>query len=136
MTPAGLLAGLRTLGSAARIVCISPLRGEEDRATDIARIATAAAARLGLGHHFVPADVTADEDYVGERYGVVTPAAREAMQLVGRTEGILLDPVYSAKAMAGLIDHIRQGRIGRDETVVFVHTGGQPAIFAYAEDLL
>ncbi len=57
------------------------------------------------------------------------------MQLLARTEAVILDPVYSSKAMAGLIDHVRQGRIGPDETVVFLHTGGTPALFAYAADL-
>ena len=59
----------------------------------------------------------------------------QAIRLVAETEGLILDPVYSGKAMAGLIDHIRQGRLGADHTVVFLHTGGLPALFAYAEDL-
>jgi len=136
MTPAGLLVGLRALGSRARLISLSPIRWKEDRATDIARIANAAAERLSLDCHFVAGDIVSEENYIGERYGLLTPAAREAIHLLGETEGILLDPVYSGKAMAGLIDHVRQGRIGRDETVVFVHTGGQPALFAYAQELL
>ena len=72
---------------------------------------------------------------MGERYGDMTPECRQAMKLVARTEGIILDPVYSSKAMAGLIDHIHRKRIGENETVVFLHTGGTPALFAYAEDL-
>ncbi len=55
---------------------------------------------------------------------------------MARTEGIILDPVYSSKAMAGLIDHIRQGKLGKTDQVVFLHTGGTPALFAYAEDIL
>ena len=66
---------------------------------------------------------------------MVTEGAREALRLVAGTEGIILDPVYSAKAMAGLIDHARTGRIGPGQTVVFVHTGGTPALFAYAAEL-
>ena len=66
---------------------------------------------------------------------MVTEGGREAMRLLARTEAVILDPVYSSKAMAGLIDHIRPGRIGKGETVVFVHTGGTPALFAYAADL-
>jgi 1-aminocyclopropane-1-carboxylate deaminase/D-cysteine desulfhydrase-like pyridoxal-dependent ACC family enzyme len=77
-----------------------------------------------------------NESYIGERYGLVTPAGREALRLVAETEGIILDPVYSSKAMSGLIDHIRKGRIGRGETAVFIHTGGNPAVFAYAEELV
>jgi 1-aminocyclopropane-1-carboxylate deaminase/D-cysteine desulfhydrase-like pyridoxal-dependent ACC family enzyme len=57
------------------------------------------------------------------------------MRLLARTEAVILDPVYSSKAMAGLIDQIRKGRLGRGETVVFLHTGGTPALFAYAADL-
>jgi 1-aminocyclopropane-1-carboxylate deaminase/D-cysteine desulfhydrase-like pyridoxal-dependent ACC family enzyme len=65
----------------------------------------------------------------------MTEGARAALRLVAGTEGIILDPVYSAKAMAGLIDHVRTGRIGKGQTVVFVHTGGTPAVFAYAAEL-
>ena len=83
-----------------------------------------------------PQDIHNTDDYIGERYGVVTPAGREAMRLAARYEGLILDPVYTSKALAGLIDHIRGGRIGPDEPVVFVHTGGVPALFAYAEDVL
>jgi D-cysteine desulfhydrase len=65
----------------------------------------------------------------------VTPECREAVKLAASTEGLILDPVYTGKAMAGLIGHIRQGKFGKGDTVVFVHTGGMPALFAYAEDL-
>ena len=65
----------------------------------------------------------------------MTPECIEALKLVAKTEAIILDPVYTSKAMAGLIDHIRQGRIGKNEVVVFLHTGGMPALFAYADDL-
>jgi 1-aminocyclopropane-1-carboxylate deaminase/D-cysteine desulfhydrase-like pyridoxal-dependent ACC family enzyme len=66
---------------------------------------------------------------------VVTDAAREALRLLARTEGIILDPVYSAKAFAGLVDQVRRGEHGPGERVLFLHTGGTPALFAYAEDL-
>ena len=69
-------------------------------------------------------------------YGAVTPEGFEALRLLATSEGVLLDPVYTAKAMAGLIHDARQGRIGRDDTVVFLHTGGLPAVFAYRDDLL
>lgn len=135
MTPAGIIAGLRALGRRTKVVSISPIQWQEDRATDIARIASAAAARLDLGFEVAPEEVTCDDGYIGPRYGVVTPGCRDAIKLVARTEGIMLDPVYSSKAMAGLIDHIAQGRIGKGESVVFLHTGGLPALFAYAEDM-
>jgi 1-aminocyclopropane-1-carboxylate deaminase/D-cysteine desulfhydrase-like pyridoxal-dependent ACC family enzyme len=80
-------------------------------------------------------DIENHDEFIGERYGVVTEGAREALRLVAGTEGIILDPVYSAKAMAGLIDHTRTGRIVPGQTVVFLHTGGTPALFAYAAEL-
>jgi D-cysteine desulfhydrase family pyridoxal phosphate-dependent enzyme len=135
MTPAGLMLGAKALGRPTRVIGISPVRWEEDRQTDIARIANAAAQHLGLDLGITPADVENDPDFVGEKYGLVTPECREAVKLAASTEGLILDPVYTGKAMAGLIGHIRNGKIGKDETVVFVHTGGTPALFAYAEDL-
>ena len=135
MTPAGMMLGLRALGRSARLVNLAPIVWSEPRAVDIARIAAAAAARLDLDVRIAPADIENHDEYIGERYGVVTEGAREALRLVAGTEGIILDPVYSAKAMAGLIDHARTGRIAPGQTVVFVHTGGTPALFAYAAEL-
>jgi D-cysteine desulfhydrase family pyridoxal phosphate-dependent enzyme len=136
ITPAGLLLGLKALGRPTRLTSICPIRWADDRAADIANIANAAAERLGLAVTVDPREVIVDEGYIGERYGLVTPAGREALRLVAETEGIILDPVYSSKAMSGLIDHIRKGRIGKGETTVFIHTGGNPAVFAYAEELI
>jgi 1-aminocyclopropane-1-carboxylate deaminase/D-cysteine desulfhydrase-like pyridoxal-dependent ACC family enzyme len=127
--------GLRALGRRTRVINIAPIVWSEPRAVDIARIAGAAATRLDLNVSIAPADIDNHDDYIGERYGVVTEGGREAMRLVAGTEGIILDPVYSAKAMAGLIDHVRNGRIGIGQSVVFLHTGGTPALFAYAADL-
>ncbi len=135
ITPAGLALGVRALGLKTKVMGITSLRWDEDRPTDIARITSATAERLGLEFRFGPEDIDNEDQYVGDRYGVMTPGCREALKLVANTEGIILDPVYSGKAMAGLIDHIRQGRIRKDEVVVFLHTGGTPALFAYAEDL-
>jgi len=70
---------------------------------------------------------------VGEGYGIPTDRMVEAVSLVARLEGLLLDPVYSGKAMAGLIDLVRRGRFGAEENVVFLHTGGAPGLFAYPE---
>ena len=94
------------------------------------------AEHLGIDATAEPADIENSDAYIGPRYGVVTDAAREALALVARTEGIILDPVYSSKAMAGLIAHVRQGRLTKAYQVVFLHTGGTPALFAYAEDVL
>jgi len=78
----------------------------------------------------VTQDVIVYDEYVGEGYGLPTPAMKEAVELVARTEGIILDPVYTGKAMAGLIDLVRKGYFRNEDTIVFVHTGGIPGLFA------
>ena len=88
---------------------------------------------IGLGDIIAREDVQADCDYVGEGYGIPTPATLEAIELFARLEGILLDPVYSAKGAAGMIDYIRKGRFSAEEDIVFIHTGGSQALFGYRE---
>ena len=135
MTPAGLALGLKALGRRARIVNIAPVTWSMPRDEDIIRIANATAKRLGIDTRLEPGDIVNHDEFIGERYGLVTEAGNEALKLAARTEALLLDPVYSAKAMSALIAHIREGRLARDEPVVFIHTGGNPALFAYADDL-
>src|SRR6185295_19882701 len=94
-----------------KVVSVSPIVYPEPRQEEIARIANATGEHLGLGFRFEPGDILVDDDYIGEAYGVVSDAGREAMLLLARTEGVILDPVYSSKAMSGLIDHIRRGKI-------------------------
>jgi L-cysteate sulfo-lyase len=83
-----------------------------------------------------PADVVGYDAYLGGGYAVLGEPEPEAIQLAARHEGILLDPVYTGRAMAGLVDLVRRGEFGAAETIVFWHTGGTPALFAYAEELL
>jgi 1-aminocyclopropane-1-carboxylate deaminase/D-cysteine desulfhydrase-like pyridoxal-dependent ACC family enzyme len=135
MSPAGLALGARALGLSTRVVSISPVVYPEARQDEIARIANAAAEKLGINIRFSPADIFVDDGYIGGAYGVVSDAGREALRLLAMTEGIILDPVYTSKGMAGLIDHVRRGLLQPGESVVFVHTGGTPALFAYASDL-
>lgn len=135
MSPAGLTVGARALGLATKVVSVSPIVYPESRQDEISRICNATADRLGLGIRFAPADILVDDGYIGEAYGIVSPAGREAMRMLARLEGLILDPVYSSKGMSGLIDHARTGRLKQGETAVFVHTGGLPALFAYAGDL-
>ena len=135
MTPAGMALGFKALGRAIRMVNITPIQWSEPRARDIVRIGNTAADLLGLDITLDADDFESNDDYIGERYGVVSDGGREALKLLARSEGIILDPVYSSKALAGLIDHVRRGSLTRDDTVVFVHTGGMPALFAYADDL-
>ena len=110
--------------------------GAQSGRADLAEVATASAALVGLPHKLTGSDIDIRTDYIGAGYGAVTDDGREALRLLARTEGILLDPVYTAKAMAGLIDDVRKGRLGSSDTTVFIHTGGTPAVFAYRDELL
>jgi 1-aminocyclopropane-1-carboxylate deaminase/D-cysteine desulfhydrase-like pyridoxal-dependent ACC family enzyme len=135
-TGAGLALGKKVLGWTGRLRLLCPIRWPWDTATDLAEVANQTAVLLGLPHRLQAADIDVSDSYIGPGYGAVTPAGREAIDLLGRTEGILLDPVYTAKAMAGLIDDIRQKRVPADGALVFVHTGGTPAVFAYRDELV
>src|SRR5262249_37949349 len=97
-----------------------------------AAIANEAAATLGLEVRVRPEDVVNFDDFVGPGYGRPSAEAKEAVQLFGRTEGLVLDPVYTGKCAAALIAHARNGRLTRGDTAVFVHTGGAPAIFTWS----
>ena len=98
--------------------------------------ANSAAELLELDTQVTDADIQNTDDYIGQAYGYLTPECIDALKLVVKTEGVFLDPVYTAKAMACLIDHIQQGKLGHDDTVIFLHTGGTPALFAYQEELV
>ena len=90
---------------------------------------------IGLDYSFSKNELILNTDYVGNGYGVVGAQENEAIALTAKYEGILLDPVYTGRAMSGLIHLIRSGKIGKDDEVLFWHTGGAPSLFAYAEDL-
>ncbi len=138
-TQAGLVLAARHVASPARIVGVpalsSPIGSDLSFEESIASIGNDCATTLGLSTRLEPDNITSITDYVGPGYGMVTDEAKEAMRLAGRRDGLLLDPVYTSKAMAGLIDHIRRGSIDAERTVVFIHTGGIPALFAYAPSL-
>ncbi len=130
-TLAGLLAGLRLAGSRLRPLGIDVGRLWKAFPASIARLASETCARLGEPHAFAPTDVPLVEGtYVGEAYGRPSSGGNLALQRLARAEGILLDPVYTAKAFAGLLGEAGQGHLGRDEPIVFLHTGGVPALFA------
>jgi len=136
-THVGLVVGARALGIPLRIVGISPSpRHNAEANARLAEVANENARILDLGLTFTAQDIESYGEYAGPRYGVVTPEAREAVQLAARTEGLVLDPVYTAKTLAALMRHIRQGKFTKDQTVVFVHTGGTPALFAYGSEIL
>jgi D-cysteine desulfhydrase family pyridoxal phosphate-dependent enzyme len=122
-TQAGLLVGSQSVGRAARVIGVSADETRADLAAMVAAIATPLAQRLGVAPPPVAAIDVRDE-YVGEGYGIPTAASTEATALFARFEGIALDPTYSAKAAAGLVDLIRRDAFAHDETVCFWHTGG------------
>ena len=135
-THVGLVVGARALGVDLRIVGISPSpRDDGETAARLADLAGQNAAALGLELEFTPADFESYAEFVGPDYGVLTEGSREAIRLTARTEGLVLDPCYTGKAMSGLLAHIRAGWWGPDHTIVFIHTGGTPALFAYADEL-
>jgi D-cysteine desulfhydrase family pyridoxal phosphate-dependent enzyme len=135
-TQAGMLVGARRHGFAGRITGVSVDQPAPALRRSVAALAHETASLLGMDAEFAADDVEVVDDYVGEGYGILGSREVEATKLFARLEGLLLDPVYTAKAAAGLIDMIARGAIARDERVLFWHTGGGPAIFAYAEGLL
>jgi D-cysteine desulfhydrase/L-cysteate sulfo-lyase len=130
-TFSGLLLGALNQGAPYQVVGISVSRSRDYLLEQLPIAAAAAAESLGLARRPRASDLCVDDSYIGAGYGAMTEGCRNAISLVARTEGVLLDPVYSGKAMHGLIDHIKTGRIASRETVVFLHTGGWPALFAY-----
>jgi D-cysteine desulfhydrase/L-cysteate sulfo-lyase len=130
-TYSGLLLGALNLGASYQVVGISVSRSRGYLLEQLPAAAAAAAAALGLQRAPASGELHVEDGYIGEGYGVITQGCREAIATVARTEGVLLDPVYSGKAMHGLIDHVRSGRIAPHDSVLFVHTGGWPALFAY-----
>lgn len=104
---------------------------EHDVRPRTAEIANQTAKTLGLEITVSAGDIVNFSEFVGEAYGKPSPAGNEAVRLFARTEGIVLDPVYTGKAAAGMIAHIREGRFTKDDVLVFVHTGGAPAVFTW-----
>ena len=132
-TQAGLVAGLHALSSPIRVLGIGIRQPKEKQEANVLRLAQATAAHMGVDRPLPASAVEANCDYVGAGYGLPTPGMAEAVQMLARLEGIFLDPVYSGKGMAGLIDLIRRGAFTAGENVVFLHTGGSSSLFGYAD---
>ena len=130
-TQAGLVAGLAALKSPISVYGVSVRQPRQKQEETVFDLACRTAEHLGHAGVVKREHVFADDGYVGPGYGLPTPGMVDALTLVARTEGILLDPVYSGKAMAGMIDAIRKGRFGEQEDIVFLHTGGSTALFGY-----
>ena len=130
-TQAGLVAGFAGLNSGIPVLGIGVRAPREAQEANVFKLACATADLLGMGGAVKREHVVANCNYVGDGYGLPTPGMVEAVSLLARTEGILLDPVYSGKGMAGLIDLVRKGQFKKGENVVFVHTGGSVGLFSY-----
>jgi len=135
-TQAGLLAGARLLSPKTRIIGISVAAPAADVARYVTTIANATLSELGEGAAVTDGDVVVLDQYIGEGYGVMNQGVTDALGLMAREEGVLLDPVYTGKAMAGLMDLVGKGYFRDGEEVVFLHTGGTPALFPYRDQIL
>ena len=134
-THAGLVLGAKVFGFQGKVLGISVDHPAATLQTQVAALTTATAAHLGLNPIVLTGDVEVNADYLGAGYAKMGVPEREAIALLAQTEGILLDPVYTGRAMAGLIDLIRWGAFTRGQKVLFWHTGGMPALFSYAQQL-
>jgi 1-aminocyclopropane-1-carboxylate deaminase/D-cysteine desulfhydrase-like pyridoxal-dependent ACC family enzyme len=135
-TQAGLVLGLAYLRSPIQVRGISPVLGIQERIANMARIANHAAVRLRMEMRLGERDFDNDDSWVGERYGIPTGEGIDALHMLAKTEGILLDPVYTSKAMAALVSAVRLGKLDKRAPVLFVHTGGAPALFGYTREVL
>lgn len=130
-TQAGLVTGLKLTNSQIPVLGIGVRVEQSTQENNVFKLASETAKYLGCEGAINREDVKANCDYVGEGYGIPAPSTIEAINLFARHEGILLDPVYSGKGAAGLIDLVRKGEFKKGENIVFVHTGGAQALFGY-----
>lgn len=130
-TLAGAMLGARLFLPEARVTGISVRRRMHEVFPKVAEVATAAAEMLGEDIIFRPEDVEVSADYIGRTYGVPSEAGNRAVLLAARTEGLVLDPVYTGKAMSGLLGMAKKGELDPDRTVIFLHTGGSASLFAF-----
>ena len=135
-THGGLAIGAQIAGADMTVRGVSVSGAAEPQRQKVVQLGNATAEFLGSAARLTMDDAFVDDTQVGPGYAIPTPACVEAITMAAQTEGLLLDPVYTGKAFAGMVDDIRSGRIGADETVVFLHTGGAPALFAQSERLM
>ena len=134
-TQAGLVTGLKALNANIPVMGISVRAAKEAQEENVFKLASATADVLGCPGVVSAQDIAANSDYVGEGYGLPTEAGIDAIRMFAKLEGLLLDPVYSSKGAAGLIDLIRKGHYKKGERVVFLHTGGSVSLFGYLNAL-
>jgi len=138
-TQAGMTLGARLAEFGGQLHGVSIDKDDLDRGAydeEVAQIANDCAQYIGSDVRLAKQDINVIYDYTGGGYGVVSNLEREAIQLMAQSEGIILDPVYTGRAFGALVDLIRKGEFKRGEAVLFWHTGGTPALFAYAKELV
>lgn len=134
-TQAGLVTGIKALNAGIPVLGIGVRAAKDAQENNVYQLSQATAEKLGCAGVVQRSDVVANTDYVGDGYGLPAPSTLEAIDMFAKLEAILLDPVYSGKGAAGMIDLIRKGHFRKDEKVVFLHTGGSAALFGYTTDL-
>ncbi|MBT3556751.1 MAG: D-cysteine desulfhydrase [Rhodospirillales bacterium] len=132
-TQAGLITGLMGMNAGVPLLGVGVRAPKDKQEENVFKLALATAEKVGCPGAVKREDVVANCDYVGEGYGIPADSTIEAITMLAQLEGILLDPVYSGKGMAGLIDLCRQGFFKKDQNVVFLHTGGSAALFGYTQ---
>ena len=132
-TQAGLILGAKALNTGIKVIGVSV--SPADKAAMITPLVNETAKMLDVNLSIKPEEVTVFDDYIGEGYGAIYKDVVDTIELVARTEGIFLDPVYTGKTMTGLIDLIKKGYFTKKDTVVFLHTGGQTALFSFKEPI-
>jgi 1-aminocyclopropane-1-carboxylate deaminase len=131
-THAGMIAGFAGQERPRRVLGIDASAKLEETRAQVERIARATAEKIGLGRDLRDDEITVLEGWAGDLYGIPVQSTIDAIRLSGELEAMIIDPVYEGKSMAGLIDLVRTGEIGKDSTVLYAHLGGQPALNAYS----
>lgn len=134
-TQAGLVAGLFAIGSPTRVMGVSVRQPRERQVAAVFDLASRTAGRMGISN-LAEDRVIVDDGYVGEGYGIPAPSTIEAITMAAQFEGVLLDPVYSGKGFAGMIGLVRDGFFNGTDNILFLHTGGSSALFAYENSLM
>ncbi|MEA3308939.1 MAG: D-cysteine desulfhydrase family protein [Chloroflexota bacterium] len=135
-TQTGLTVGAQLLSLPTRVIGISIDKPADSFRRQLAALATETTTLLQATASFTPHDFNVVDSYLGDGYGVVGELERQAIHLLARTEGLLADPVYTGRALGGMVDLLKQGAFNDDARILFWHTGGSPSLFAYAEELL
>ena len=135
-THAGLVTGFHGNNSNIPVIGINVSRPRAEQEELVYDLVQRTAKHVGVNSDIPREAVVCFDEYVGPGYSLPTPEMAEAVRMLARLEGVLIDPVYTGKAMAGLIDLVRKGTFNKDENILFVHTGGSPALYVYMRDIL